>query len=140
MHILPNDEHDHETPHCPVCGDNVGMHNDAVLMLRGQFFYNRQDGYAMFVLDPDARITVLELPNALGSGASQFAFVIDPVPEGPVLVSHEGCLEDEMRFVSDEDDEDEEDEEDLDEEMEAAMARDSDWDGRNWDDNDGRMR
>lgn len=128
MYMNFNDDHDHETPDCPMCGESVGMHNDAVLMLPGQFFFNKEEGYAMFVLDPDLKVAFLEIPNALGDGQSQFAIVVDKEPS-PGAVAHAPCVEDELALVEEED----EDSDDLDAQMRDALDRDPDLD---WDEHD----
>ena len=124
------DDHDHETPDCPLCGERLGIHNDGKMILAGQFFYNQQDGYAMFILDPDTKMSFLELPDALGPGQSQFAIIIDAADPAPVMVMHTPCLDDEITLVADEDPDDVED---LDEQMIDAMSRDDD---THWDDHD----
>lgn len=127
------DEHDHETPHCPICQERVGLHNDALLMLHGQFFMNKGEGYAMFILDPDTKIGFIEIPDGLGPGQPQYAIIIDPNPEGPVAAAHSECVEDELSLAADPDDDgDDEHEEDLDAAMERALENDH----THWDEND----
>ncbi len=133
MHF--NDDHDHETPDCPLCNEKVGLHNDAMMLLPGQFFYHKEDSYSMFVLDPDIKIGFLEIPNALGPGQSQFAIIINHDDPAPAAVVHAPCLEDELVSL-DEEDEEEEDPDDLDEQMMDAIARDPDPDDINWDAHD----
>lgn len=123
-----NDD-DQETPVCGICGDRIGVHNDAALVLRGQFFMNKQDGYAMFVLDPDTKFVSLELENALGPGQHQQALIIDHDNPHPIIPVHDDCLKDQVTIEDDEDD-DEDDEMD---EFRSALDRDFD---PLWDDND----
>ena len=125
---------DFETPICCICGEHVGVHNDAVLILRGQFFMNKVDGYAMFVLDPDTKYAALELENALGPGQPQHALIIDPVDPDPIMPAHQECLDQEVQLDGFEEDEEEEEDEDeaelLDRQMREARGRDHhpDWD------------
>lgn len=114
-------DHDHETPFCAVCAERIGLMNDAQLMLRGQFFYDAQNGYALFLLDPDTKTGFVELPNALGPDQPQYALIVNPDDVYPIVPLHEACVED---VISLEDDEDE-DEDDLDE-LEAELVEDLD--------------
>lgn len=129
-------EHDDlETPVCALCGERIGTMNDAVLILRGQFFQNRQEGYPMFLLDPDTKYVNVELPDALGPGQHQQALVIDHNEPFPIVPAHLDCLREQVSTV----DEDDEEDDDLDADMHSAMDRDFD---PMWDDNDmlGRRR
>lgn len=129
-----NDDHDHETPNCAVCGDRVGLHNDASIMLKGQFFFDKQNGYAMFILDPDTKIGFVELPDALGPGQSQFAIIINADAPAPIVPLHESCAEDELQLNEEEEEDEDEvpDLDDLDAQMHQAMERDRTF----WDQND----
>lgn len=126
------DDHDHETPECPVCREHVGLHTDGIMMLRGQFFYNKEEGYTMFILDPDIKIGLMEIPDALGPGQPQFAIIVDPVPGGPIAAAHAVCVEDELSMIDEDDDEDDE----LDAQMETAMELDTAHEESAWDAND----
>ena len=122
--------HDHETPECPVCRERIGLHTDGLLMLRGQFFYNKEEEYAMFILDPDTKIVFLEIPDGLGPGEPQYAVVVDSNTAGPAFVAHSLCAEEELAMI--EDDDDGEDDEDLDEKEHAVIDRDD----MHWDEDD----
>jgi hypothetical protein len=131
-------DHDHETPDCAECREPVGVMQDATVMLSGQFFYNREEQCAFFVLDPDSELAIVEIQDALGSGKPQLAIVLNKDNLGPVRVVHEECLGDfDPDGASDEDDEDDDDEieigldpEDPDyHDMKMAIERDrSEWD------------
>ena len=125
-----NDD-DQETPVCGICGDRIGVHNDAALVLRGQFFMNKQDGYAMFVLDPDTKLVNLELENALGPGQPQLAIILDHNNPYPIIPVHDDCLKEQVELEEDDDDGDDDDP--MDDEFHRAMERDFD---PHWDDND----
>lgn len=123
--MMNSDDHDHETPVCAVCSERVGLHNDAVLLLKGQFFYDTQNGYAMFILDPDTKIGFAELPDALGPGQPQLAIILNADEPAPIVPMHEGCAEDELQLDDSDDLDEDDDPDDLDAQMEAAMERDS---------------
>jgi hypothetical protein len=129
-------DHDHETPDCPVCRERVGLHTDAIMMLRGQFFYNKDEGYAMFILDPDTKLGFVEIPDALGPGQPQYALIVDPNPTGPIAAAHAACVEDELSMIDEDDEDDIEVDIDMemDAEMELAMQRDGD--DKLWDEHD----
>jgi hypothetical protein len=134
-------ENDGETPLCAICSEHVGEHTDAMLMLRGQFFYMKNEGYSMFVLDPDTKLQFIELPDALGPGQPQYALVINtPSPE-PIVPAHAECVTDELSIDDDDDEEVLPPDDHLDEmsqEMHDAMERDFDRDleGVEWDKDD----
>lgn len=132
-----------KTPVCQVCGEHIGIHTDAVLILRGQFFMNKVDDYAMFVLDPDTKYAALELENGLGPGEHQQALVIDPANPDPILPLHAECFSEEMQLEDDDDEEEDDDEDEaavLDRQMQEAIERDFDEEVEGvepeWDDND----
>lgn len=125
-------EDNHETPVCAICGDRIGVHNDASIILRGQFFMNKAEGYAMFVLDPDTKFVNLELENALGPGQHQLAMIVDHNNPDPIVPVHSDCLNDQITIEGDEE-EDELDDDELDADMRDAMDRDH---NPFWDDND----
>lgn len=131
-------DHDHETPHCPICQERVGLHNDGILMLRGQFFMNKEEGYAMFILDPDTKIGFVELPDALGPGQPQYALIVNPGDDGPISAAHAECVADELSLDDDPEDDDDDDIEDLDAQMERAMELDEN--DMAWDEHDMRRR
>lgn len=114
---------DNDTPICAICGDRIGVHVDATLMLRGQFFMNKAEGYAMFVLDPDTKFVSLELENALGPGQHQQAMIVDENNPDPIIPVHSDCLNDQITVEGDEEEDEPDDDEDEDE-MRAAMNRD----------------
>lgn len=133
-------ENDGETPLCVICNEHVGEHTDAMLMLRGQFFYVKNEGYAMFVLDPDTKLQFIELPDALGPGQPQFALVINPPAPEPIIPAHAECVQDELSLDDEDEEEGPPDEylDQLNEEMHDAMERDFDRDAEaiGWDNND----
>lgn len=137
-------QHDNETPVCALCEDTVGEHNDAFLMLRGQFFYRKDEGYAMFVLDPDTKIQFVELENGLGPGKPQLAVIVDSPDPAPIIAAHSECVHENVLDNEDDDDDDEPDDhlDELDREMRDAMDRDVDPDDDNieFDDNDMLVR
>lgn len=123
-------EHDdEETPVCALCGERIGTMKDAMLMMRGQFFHNKQDGYPMFLLDPDTKYSSLELDNALGPGQHQQGLLVDPNDTYPIIPAHVDCLRDQLTMIDDDDDDDDE----VDLEMRDAMGRDF---NPLWDDDD----
>jgi hypothetical protein len=127
MRPFCNHDNDPETPECAECREYVGVMQDATLLLSGQFFYNRDEQCAMFVLDPDSDIAVVEIQDALGPGKPQLALVLNKNNLGPIKVVHETCLGD-FDPQDEEEDDDEVDDDDYDE-MKAAIARDhSEWD------------
>jgi hypothetical protein len=132
-------DHDHETPECSECGEPVGVMQDATLLLSGQFFYNKEEQCAMFILDPDTELAIVEIQDALGKDRPQVAIVVNKSNMWPMRAVHEGCLGDfDPHDGEQEEDEDEDDEVEIDpndpdyEEMKLAIARDR----SGWDDDD----
>lgn len=133
-------EHDPETPDCSECREPVGVMQDATLLLSGQFFYNTEEQCAMFILDPDTDIAVVEILNGLGHGRPQLAVVLNKDNLGPMRIVHEQCLGDyEPDTTDDDEDEDDEDDDEIDigldpddpdySAMKMAIARDrGEWD------------
>ncbi len=132
-------DHDHETPYCAVCVERIGMMTDARLMLRGQFFYDAQNGYAMFILDPDTKVGFVELPDALGPGQPQYALIVNKDDVDPIVPIHEACVED-IATLDEDEDEDEESLDELEEELvddlDLQMRRAMERDEVGWDDHD----
>jgi len=110
-------DHDHETPDCAECNEPVGVMEDATVLLKGQFFYNKEEQCAMFLLDPDTEIAIVEINNGLGDGRPQLALVLNKDDIAPVRAIHDNCLGDyDPDAASDEEEDDDEDEEDEDDE------------------------
>lgn len=73
----PGSEYDELTPPCRVCGEaNVGVNTETTLMLKGSYVFSPEHGVALFVLDPDVSVSIMELPSGqlalacdIGSGA-----------------------------------------------------------------------
>lgn len=90
------------TPECYLCGAAfVGIAEEAVVMLRGQWFHSIEYDTPVFLLDPDTRLTVLKMPN------DQLALVPDQLGH-PSKHAHLECLQQ----LAEEDEELEEDDED----------------------------
>lgn len=82
------------------------MHVECTVLLKGQFVFSHEQGMALFVLDPDADVAVLELPNR------QLALVL--APSEAVRVTHDECITTMLREVglaADDDYDDPEDDE-----------------------------
>ncbi len=98
----PADSADVLTPECFLCGEeHIGVTNDAVLILKGQHFPSTEFDVPVFLLDPDTKLRILELPNG------QLALVADTLGH-PTKHAHQECLEmmaDETYYDDDEDDE-----------------------------------
>ena len=75
------------TPECLLCGEeHVGIAEDAILLLQGQWFQNIEFDVPVFLLDPDTKLRILEMPNG------QLALVPDTL-RGPSQHAHKICLE-----------------------------------------------
>jgi len=112
----PNAQHDDMTPGCELCQEpHIGVHKECTIVLRGQFVFNPEQGMTMFVVDPAAGVTALELPTG------QLGIILDPCPEANAI--HNECFhtlltEVGLSGMEDEEDEyeDDSDEEELDDE------------------------
>jgi hypothetical protein len=52
------------TPECALCGEaHVGLENEAVMILRGQWWNNEEIDTPMFLLHPRTKLRVLQLPG-----------------------------------------------------------------------------
>lgn len=72
---------------CIACGDGpIGVTEDALLILRGQWLPSHEFDTPIFVLDPDTRLQVFELPNG------QLALLSD-IERGPTVHAHKECFE-----------------------------------------------
>lgn len=109
-HTRPGSEYDEMTPECDICGEvHVGINTECTLLLQGSYVPNTDYGTSMFVLDPDVKIDILQLPNG------QLGLLVDrsKVTAG----AHTECL-DQMRreLFEDEFEEEEIEEAELDDE------------------------
>lgn len=74
------------TPEAYCCGYEVGLGSDAFILIRGTWFHSREYDTPVFLLDPDTKLRILQMPNG------QLAFQSDD--EGhPTLHAHKDCLE-----------------------------------------------
>lgn len=110
----PNAQHDDMTPSCALCEEpHLGVHKECMITLRGQFVFNPEQGMTMFVVDPAAAVTALELPTG------QLGIILDQSPEAAAI--HSECYQQllsEVGLVGMDDEEEEQDEEDDEEELE----------------------
>lgn len=51
------------TPVCCYCQQSVDLLDDAICVIPGQWMPNRDVGEAMFVLEPDVQVQVMQLAN-----------------------------------------------------------------------------
>ena len=111
------------TPDCEICGAEIELLEEVVVLLAGQFMWNREDHYAPLVLEQDSNFEVvsLQVPNL----PPKKAMVLDPIALGDVRVVHKSCLAD---MLQDDDEDDEEETEDLDAQMLRAIENDTDYD------------
>lgn len=94
-----NDDPNDTTPHCYACHEQVGLTNDSAVILQGQWMYSTEYDMPIFVLDPDTKLVVIELPN------QQLALV--PDQEGcPTIHVDKTCLEIAFDDAADDDDDD----------------------------------
>ncbi len=85
------------TPRCLACGiSNVGIMEDAFVMIRGMWMTSREYDVPVFVLDPDTKIKVIQLPN------DQFGIFVDY--HGPTKHAHKDCIEQVVEEQFDDDD------------------------------------
>jgi hypothetical protein len=113
----PNVQHDDMTPNCALCMEpHIGVHKECTITLRGQFVFNPEQGMTMFVVDPAAAVTALELPTG------QLGIILDQSPEAAAIhnecyqtllteVCLSGMYEEEEELDGEEDEEELEDEE-----------------------------
>ncbi len=102
-------------PICVGCGDPIDPQNSAYVMLRGMWMQSTELGKMVFVIDPDTRFEVRNLPNG------QLFLHFESNQEGPQRNIEQDCLErlaDEASEEYEDEDEDEEDEDSDDEEEE----------------------
>jgi hypothetical protein len=71
MPALLNDDPLDETPLCQGCGPQIGLQEDACVVLRGMWVWNEEYDTEIFVLDPDTKFALIELPHG------QYAIVTD---------------------------------------------------------------
>jgi hypothetical protein len=75
------------TPECALCGEaHVGLENEAVMILRGQWWNNEEIDTPMFLLHPRTKLRVLQLPGG------QLALVSDQMGK-PTEHAHHVCFE-----------------------------------------------
>lgn len=107
----PNTQHDDMTPGCELCQEpHIGVHKECTILLKGQFVFNPEQGMTMFVVDPAASVTALELPTG------QLGIILDQSPEAQAI--HNECYQTLLTEVglSGMDDEEEENDSDSDDE------------------------
>lgn len=111
------------TPECEVCGAQIELLEEAVVLLQGQFMWFKEDNYAPLLLESESNFEVInfEIPKT----PVRKALVLDPAALGDVRVVHKVCLEDSL--TDDDDDDDEDDGEDLDTQMLRAIENDNDY-------------
>lgn len=121
---LTPDEH---TPFCELCGEQIGLLTDCVVMLRGQFMWFQEDRYAPLILEEPSNFDVIQFENPANPAQPQRAVIVNPAEMGELTAVHRECLMDELGDDED-DDEDDDDEEnkndDLDRQMKEALERD----------------
>jgi hypothetical protein len=92
------------TPECSLCGEeHIGMGTPALVIFRGQWFPSTEYDAPVFLLDPDTKLRILQLPNG------QLALVPDQLGH-PTAHAHDECLEqlqDDGLCILEEDEEDE---------------------------------
>lgn len=104
----PGSEHDEITTSCSLCGEeHIGINTEATLQLKGSFMFSPEHGVALFVLDPDAQLTIMELPTG--------QLVIAPNIGSGISASHTECIDRMASELFDLDKEDDETDYDLDE-------------------------
>lgn len=106
--IRPGKEHDDTTPPCYVCGEeNIGINTEASLVLKGSFIFDAANGVSLFLVDPNAGLSLMTMPNGQLVIAADIGTGIDAL--------HTECLDRIVSELFDEDCDDEEDLEDLEE-------------------------
>ena len=112
------------TPDCEVCGAQIELLEESVVLFQGQFMWLKEEQYAPMLLEPETNFEVIsfEVPKL----PPRKALVVDPASLGDLRVVHKQCLE-ELLGDSDEDDDEDEDE-DLDAQMLRAIENDVDYD------------
>lgn len=120
---LTPDEH---TPFCEICGEQIGLLTDCVVMLRGQFMWFHEDRYAPLVLEEPSNFEVIQFENAVNPSRPQRAVIVNPAEMGELTAVHRECLLDELGHDEDDEDEDNEDDDldNLDRQMMEALERD----------------
>lgn len=117
---------DEHTPFCELCGEQIGLLADCVVMLRGQFMWFQEDRYAPLILEEPSNFDVIHFENPAVPSRPQRALVLNPADMGEVTAVHRECLMEELG--EDEDDDDEENKDDdldyLDRQMKEALERD----------------
>lgn len=71
-------------PMCTYCDQPIHLLDDALCLIPGQWMPNRDMGNAMFVLEPDVQVQIVQLPNG------QMALVTDA---HSAMHSHQECYE-----------------------------------------------
>ena len=71
-------------PLCTYCDQPISLLEDAFCLVPGQWMPNRDVGNAMFVLDPDVQVQIMQLPN------NQLALVTDA---HTAKHAHQECFE-----------------------------------------------
>jgi hypothetical protein len=95
---------DHMTPECDLCGqENVGVGVDTILILKGMWFPSIEYDVPLFLLDPDTRLRIIEMPNR------QLALLPDTLGY-PTKHAHTECLEQLVDGYEEEEGEDEDEE------------------------------
>lgn len=114
---------DEACPFCDLCGIQIGLREDTVVLLRGQFLWMAEDKFAPLMLEPETQFEVLQVESM--TAAPQKALVLDPNNLGDTTIVHRACLQerfadyDENEFDIDEDDYD-----DIDAQMMRAISMD----------------
>lgn len=71
-------------PICTYCEQPIHLLDDALCLLPGQWMPNRDMGNAMFILDPDVQVQIVQLANG------QMALVTDA---HTAMHSHQECFD-----------------------------------------------
>lgn len=118
---------ENSTPYCEICGAQIEFLDNAVVLLKGQFFWMPEEQYAPLVLEPGTDFEVVQFETARSK--PQKALVVDPEAMGEVTVTHRECLTAAFTALEDEQDDDDEennlDLDNLDAEMMRALAADN---------------
>ncbi len=78
----------YDTPECLMCGTAaIPLMEDAYVLLRGAFLQSKEYDTPIFVLSPDTKMRIIELPNG------QLALITDSFG-GPTRHSCTSCMHD----------------------------------------------
>lgn len=81
-----NDDPLDDTPKCLNCGHQIGIQENSLTQLQGQWMYSEEYGTTVFVLDPDTELAVIQLNNG------QLALIPDRLGY-PTVHTHRECFE-----------------------------------------------